>query len=68
MRIQLNVSDSLVDSPGAGSPKGTGLLEERGGGDPNIVPPLQRPKSKLFERRKMKLKVLRVRAPVACEQ
>ena len=37
MRIQLNVSNSLVDSPGAGSPEGTGLMEERGGGDPNIV-------------------------------
>ena len=68
MRIQLNVSNSLEDSPGAGSPEGTGLREERWEGDPNIVPPLQRPKSKLFKRRKMKLKVLRVRAPVACEQ
>ena len=68
MRIQLNVSDSLEDSPGAGSPEGTGLREERWEGDPNIVPPLQRPKSKLFKTRKMKLKVLRVRAPVACEQ
>ena len=68
MRIQLNVSNSLEDNPGAGSPEGKGLREERGEGDPNIVPPLQRPKSKLFKRRKMKLKVLRVRAPVACEQ
>ena len=56
MRIQLNVSNSLEDSPGAGSPEGTGLREERGEGDPNIVPPLQRPKSKLFKRLKMKLK------------
>ena len=50
MRIQLNVSNSLEDSPGAGSPEGTGLREERREGDPNIVPPLQRPKSKLFKR------------------
>ena len=56
MRIQLNVSNSLEDSPGAGSPGGTGLREERREGDPNIVPPLQRPKSKLFKRLKMKLK------------
>ena len=48
MRIQLNVSDSLEDSLGAGSPEGTGLREERWEGDPNIVSPLQRPKSKLF--------------------
>ena len=68
MRIQLNVSDSLEDSPGAGSPEGTGLREERWEGDPNIVPPLQRPKSKLFKRLNMKLKVPRVRAPVTCEQ
>ena len=48
MGIQLNVSDSLEDSPGVGSPEGTGLREERWEGDPNIVPPLQRPQKQAF--------------------